>query len=1580
MRSRYDQTTWYELAQPIQNKLRQKRRTALLDYLIAKEGVRDANDLFGKYLIDPEMGDCMMTTRILQATATVQLFINRCFMGLEPEVPASNINKDRWKWMKNYRVWEANRKVFFYPENWIEPELRDDKSPFFEELESELLQGDITSEKAESALLNYLTKLNEVSRLEVVGMYRDAPKDINGKPKYGFETLYVFSRTSAQPYKYYFRSYHKLGFNPSDGYWTAWQLVDLDIEEIDFVYPFILHNKLYLFWITLVEKAIVEIPEKASIPQKYGEIKFNWSVYENRKWQARKIYELNSQPQKWFFKIPVNQQLGTCVLQGNADDKFNNFSLFVHRLRGGRPYGSMLTNETRSAKLLLNFDGFNINTNIEKLLVYEGPLGPFPRLIVEPWNKEASVPTSIISKVKIFNASTNNLRLLYSHQDLETGPPIISEKLLFRAPVDYSPKSPRFSYSSRFYGAPRHFFFSDDQKNSFLGYPYFIERREYLANIWYDSPAFKFITFYHPQIQQFQQTLIGAGIENFLQLKMQTDNSITNVFSNLQPNELWVPRDAWPNLDVDFSSNGAYSQYNWELFFHLPFIVATHLAKNQRFEEARQWFHYIFNPTDDSPGGIEPQRFWNFRPFHEQASTTPIQQLARILSTQDSSLTSQQRTEKQAFNNQVTQWLANPFKPHAVARWRNRAYMFSVVMKYLDNLIAWGDQLFRRDTREALNEALQIYVLASQILGRKPESVPRRTRPQTRSFADIKGSLDRLSNIQVTAENVLPPSNSPGQTNTPPNLPSLLFCVPENTKILEYYDKVADRLFKLRNCMNIDGVVRQLALFDPPIDPAILVKAAAAGIDLSTALSDLNTPLPLYRFNVISQKATELCAEVKSLGGALLSALEKRDSEAMALLRSKHEISLLKAQRQLKELQVEEAKANIEALGKSIEAAQTRLTYYLSLVSIVEDLTIPTGPVAPQSARLISVALDTLGKTASILQVVTDTTTPATAAGLELFKQILARAADALAPSLATPDGDTNKVSMNPAEKKQLNELKQSHDLQQKGKDYQAVAQWLAKIPDITLGSQGIASPVVVAQLGGSLLSTAALSQANEADYQASEHAYRANLHSILAGYQRRSAEWLQQANLAMIDMEQITKQCIATAVRLRIAAEDLKIHDLQVQNSEQMEEFMQSKYTNQELYDWMVGQISSTYFQSYQLAYDVAKRSEKAYRFELGLTDSDTNFIQFGYWDSMKKGLLAGEKLYHDIKRMEVAYLDQNKREYEIVKHVSLLQINPQALLQLRTTGRCNISLTEELFDMDCPGHYFRRIKNVAVSIPCVIGPYTSVNCTLTLTKSSIRRNTLPSNGYARPRLNDAEDAPFAEDSRFSDYFGSLQSIVTSSGQNDSGLFETNLRDERYLPFEGSGVISDWQIQLPANPANNEPRQFDYDTISDVILHLRYTAREGGGPLKKGAIENLTQKIGEANLAGSVRLFSIRHEFPTEWAKFQSFKIEGTTITAPLVLKLKPEHYPFWSQGRLEAVKEVYVYAQTTKETIVITTDSNGTENNASLVKIPSLGNLRIGKLTTQMAKPTDTLTLYLKEKSIEDLWIAVKWGESGE
>ena len=90
------------------------------------------------------------------------------------------------------------------------------------------------------------------------------------------------------------------------------------------------------------------------------------------------------------------------------------------------------------------------------------------------------------------------------------------------------------------------------------------------------------------------------------------------------------------------------------------------------------------------------------------------------------------------------------------------------------------------------------------------------------------------------------------------------------------------------------------------------------------------------------------------------------------------------------------------------------------------------------------------------------------------------------------------------------------------------------------------------------------------------------------------------------------------------------------------------------------------------------------------------------------------------------MAYHENNKREYELTKHVSLRQLNPLALLTFKATGACEVTVPEWVFDLDNPGHYMRRIKNVSLSIPSVAGPYTSVNCTLSLLKSSLRKSPL--------------------------------------------------------------------------------------------------------------------------------------------------------------------------------------------------------------------------------------------------------------
>ena len=189
----------------------------------------------------------------------------------------------------------------------------------------------------------------------------------------------------------------------------------------------------------------------------------------------------------------------------------------------------------------------------------------------------------------------------------------------------------------------------------------------------------------------------------------------------------------YPVKDLDFTSSGAYSVYNWELFFHVPLTIAIHLSKNQRFAEAQRWFHYLFDPTDDSDGPT-PERFWKVRPFQ----TTDVKKIEEILV---NLATGADETLRDETIRSIEAWKDAPFRPHVIARYRQQAYMYKTVMAYLDNLIAWGDSLFRQDTGEAIDEAMMVYVLAANILGPRPQPVPKKgsVRPQT--YANLRQDL-----------------------------------------------------------------------------------------------------------------------------------------------------------------------------------------------------------------------------------------------------------------------------------------------------------------------------------------------------------------------------------------------------------------------------------------------------------------------------------------------------------------------------------------------------------------------------------------------------------------------------------------------------------------------------------------------------------------------------------------------------------------------------------------------------------------------------------------------------------------------
>jgi hypothetical protein len=186
------------------------------------------------------------------------------------------------------------------------------------------------------------------------------------------------------------------------------------------------------------------------------------------------------------------------------------------------------------------------------------------------------------------------------------------------------------------------------------------------------------------------------------------------------------------------------------------------------------------------------------------------------------------------------------------------------------------------------------------------------------------------------------------------------FCIPRNDKLLRYWDDFADRLGKIRDGRDLQGNIRRLALFGPPIDPAMLVRAAASGVDIAAAVAGLAAPIVPVRAGLLLQRAVELASEARSLGNAVLSAIEKRDAEELTLIRQGHELRNLQTQREIRLLQWKQAEESTEALLRTHRSTLDRYAFNLRQLGQTTDLEIPRPSREAISGELTEERFDEL--------------------------------------------------------------------------------------------------------------------------------------------------------------------------------------------------------------------------------------------------------------------------------------------------------------------------------------------------------------------------------------------------------------------------------------------------------------------------------------------------------------------------------------------------------------------------------------------------------------------------------------------
>ena len=723
----------------------------------------------------------------------------------------------------------------------------------------------------------------------------------------------------------------------------------------------------------------------------------------------------------------------------------------------------------------------------------------------------------------------------------------------------------------------------------------------------------------------------------------------------------------------------------------------------------------------------------------------------------------------------------------------------ATMLEYIDILLQWIDQLIKNNSMESFQRATILADTMQRILGPTPTRIE--SQKQDFSIPYTIGAFKPL----------------PG---------------PLNPRLLQYYDDVSDRKFLihdfLSSCRLRNGKPKQdIATWGTNSRYSKEAPFMVHSQDelCSDAYQCYLTRCQPYRFSALIPKAMEWASMVKALGASLLSAFEKGDAEYLSALRTSHEHQILDLGTETSQNSFRAADWDYQALGKQLAGAQTRARYYMNLIE--------KGIIALELAYQ---------------------------QGMET--SMLARAS---------------------------------------GNVEETVGQAMNMIPDFYIGFPAALNHLPLGTKLAGFFSTIARIQNVIADINSSE----AGLSETQASWVRRAEEWQHQLNVTEIEIEQIKRQQLASARRRQSALRELNNHQRQLEHSQEVADFMRDRISKHELYLFLQQETSVLYKQAFRLALQCAKEAQAAVWYECGhfsFFDSrgelDIGFDENELWNSLHEGLLAGEKLELSLRALERKYMMSMCREYELTKHISLRQFAPFAFLILKTGEECEVELPEWWFDLDYPGHYMRRIKQVSLSLPCVAGPLAGVHCRLQLLSSKVRVRPLlppasecccakekPAVIIDNPSLRQKEglpskpaspahsqkknciecccghnskqlpDDPYILHAHHTS--SSHIAIATSTGTIDPGIFESNPEQTRYLPFEFAGASSRWRISLPAQ--NNA---FSLATLSDVVMHINYTAREGGQELRQAAEAAVCGR----NAGDGIRFLDVKHDMAEGW------------------------------------------------------------------------------------------------------------------
>lgn len=1305
--------------------------------------LKTRDDLYGYLLIDSQVSADVMTTRIAEAMASLQLYVNRCMQlgHLEPEVKTTALRRAfflNWAtYNRRYSTWAGVSQLAYYPENYIDPTQRIGETTLMQALQQSLNQGQLTKDQVEGAFKSYLTEFEKVADLKVISGYHDGLFNENGH-------IWLLGTTRADTPVYYFRrvdmNLFKDGKLPATA-WTEWQEITLAATPVKSLIRPVIHNgRLHLVWVEQRQNGM-----KDDRPVWAYDLKVSYLCQDNT-WSAALSLEYRGSGLEKMFN-PIDK--GTIEGQP-ADSKVNAPDL-------------LCAFDDTTQTLLLGFYHPNDFESIHVIFVY-------------------SADFQLISAINYFEAKDD-----YDYEALKKAKALTQRLQSMMSDLTSSKMAGRFASdgdTARTHPSPRLYTTEDgaqfmtwgsNEENKVRLNTLFSSELVNRANRGLDAILnLETQKIHEPNIGRYgaRVTLtLDKGLHlvfgmNFYFYMEQTDISATgatvtvlrstplSMKDNIQvqvflkyypdapsdPNNLYLQfcnsdgrrdklrfhkkpeQDVW-SLDEGYNNGtfkgligidkvesfkeivgtepmdfaGANALYFWELFYYTPMLIVQRLLQEQNFDEAERWLRYVFSPAGYRG---DTSRYWNTRPLLDDISwnDTPL----------DST------------------------DPDAVAQSDPMHYKVATLLRQLELLTARGDQAYRKLERDSLAEAKMWYVQALALMGDEPATHPAVWAATTLKDAASK-VMNRLQGMETyQAAPVRMLSAQPYTANTLTGV----FKPQQNAHWQAVRRDLVQRLYNLRHNLSLDGQPLVLPQFATPADPAALLSAAAAAGKGGTALPT-GPGLGLHRFPQALDSARGMTSQLMQFGSALSGVIERQDAEAMAVLMQTQGKALMVQSVALQKKTLEELREEAKVLTKSLGGAEKRQAYYSDLY----DENISVGEGFALGARVTAGALQTASRPLMTV-----------AAAANIAPNIFGMAVGG--------------------------------------------SQW---------GSIPFAAGMVLESLASGIL-------------VAGEGAAQGEI------YRRRREEWAMLRDNAAAEVEQITAQQAALAVRTEAAGLQLTSLETQQAHNEAQLALMQRKFSNQALYNWLRGRLSALYFQFYDLTVSRCLRAEASFQWE---TQQPRAFIKPGAWQGTYAGLLCGEALMLNLAAMESAYQKWEARALEVERTLSLgeryeklssgaFSLKNSIKSQLTRgqgedgTGNDTVALKNGILtaSVDINGLALaedypagmnlgkvRRIKQISVTLPALLGPYQDVQAVLSYTGTS----------------------PLAR---------GCTAIAVSRGMNDSGQFQLDFNDGKYLPFEGIDISDNGTLVLRFPNASGTQRAL-LESLSDIILHVRYTIRD---------------------------------------------------------------------------------------------------------------------------------------------------------